>query len=211
MEALLSSFLGSLLQTHTAPSSFLSPHPISIPQRSSFFPHSPPSFPARGSAVIGWRELLSVERAQAVTILVAGEWNGIKLLNWAIEFYFHLVSVSVSSGSKYRSGTCDANETCPSFHCFKSTYVISSLHQQELAIPYHLELILQSSFLLPCQFRPFPVVLGGQVHVLETGSTCHPNENTAQNPRKTHWVWATRFSQYPVDPVHNAVRDVTNP
>lgn len=151
--------------------------PSPIPPPLSFFPHSPPSFPARGSAVIGWIELLSAECTPSVTILVAGEWNGIKLPNWAIKGYFHpCTSVSVGSCSKYRSGTSDANETHPPFRWFKSTYVISSSHQQELAIPYHLGLVLQLSHPVitviqtqACGFTP--AVLGGQVHEVESGST----------------------------------------
>lgn len=154
-QLLLVSFLnGSSNNTHSSKlifvptsSSISIPLPLSL-HPLSFFPHSPPSFPARGSTVIGWVELLSVECTQSVPILVAGEWKGIQLPNWAIRGYFHpCTSVSVGSCSKYRSGTNDANETCPLSHWFKSTYVISSLHQQEPAIPYHLGLILQLSSL----------------------------------------------------------------
>lgn len=115
-----------------------------------------------------------MECAPSVTILVAGEWNGIKLPNWAIKGYFHpCTSVSVGSCSKYRSGTSDANETRPPFRWFKSTYVICSSHQQELAIPNHLGLILQLSppviAALQTQACAFtPAVLVGQV---ESGST----------------------------------------
>lgn len=132
-----------ILVTTSRPS--VSPSPIPPPL--SFFSHTlllP--FPAWGRAVIGWIELLSAECTPSVTILVAGEWNGIKLPNWAIKGYFHpCTSVSVGSCSKYRSGTSGANETRPPFRWFKSTYVISSSHQQELAIPYHLGLILPLS------------------------------------------------------------------
>lgn len=122
----------------------LSPPPIPLPL--SFFSHSPSCFPPWGSAVIGWIELLSTECTPSVTILVAGEWNEVKLPNWAITSYFHpCTSVSVGSCSKYRSGTGDVNETRPPFHWFKSTYVISSLHQEEPATRYHLALILQLS------------------------------------------------------------------
>lgn len=40
-------------------------------------------------------------------------------------------SVSAGSCSKYRSGSSDSKETRPLFHWFKSTYVISSLHQEK--------------------------------------------------------------------------------
>lgn len=103
---------------------------------------------------------------------MAGEWNEIKLPNWAIKGYFHpCTSVSVGSCSKYRSGISDANETRPPFHWFKSTYVISSSHPQELVIPYHLGLILQLSppvsTVLQTQACVFS--LRGQVHELESG------------------------------------------
>lgn len=108
---------------------------------------------------------------------MAGDWNGIKLPNWAIKGYFHpRTSVSVGSCSKYRSGTSDTNETRPPFQWFKSTYVISSPHHQELAIPYHLGLILQLSppviTVLQTQACVFShAVLRGQVREAKSGST----------------------------------------
>lgn len=195
------------------PASCLSVSLSPIPPPLSFFPHSPPSFSAQGSAVIGWIEPLSAECAPSVTILVAGEWNGIKLPNWAIKGYFHpCTSVSVGSCSKYRSGTSDANETRPLFRWFKSTYVISSSHQQELPIPYHLGLILQlSSPVISglCFYSCSPCRSGGK---WEYGLEQHVSIwMLSTNPRKTCWVWPTSSSWYPVIPVHNAGREVTNP
>lgn len=107
--------------------------PPPVPPPLSFFPHLPLSWHAWGRTMTEWSELLYTERSPSVTIVVAGEGNGIKVPNWAIKGYFcPCMPVSVGSCSKYRSGTSDANETCPPFQWFKSTYVISSLNQQKL-------------------------------------------------------------------------------
>lgn len=183
-------------------------HPPTPPPL-SFFPHLPPSYSAWGRTMSGWSEPLLTQCSPSVTILVAGEGNGIKLPNWAIKGYFcPCMPVSVGSCSKYRSGTSDANETCPPFHWFKSTYVIPSSDQQELAIPYHLGLILQLSLpvitLLPTQscpvfyfffflffFLPLEVrCMRVKVGVWVKGAMCfHLVDDTV--PRKALWVWPT--------------------
>lgn len=224
----ISSFVGSCLNgfSNNKHSSKLilvatscpSASPSPIPPPLSFFPHSPPSFPARGSTVIGWIELLSAECAPSVTILVAGDWNGIKLPNWAIKGYFHpCTSVSVGSSSKYRSGTSDTNETCPPFRWFKSTYVISSLAwtgaDHTLACgPDPAVISCHCCFTKSrlCVFSFSSLRSGAQVlaRVLEQRVSIW---TSSLNPRKTCWVWPTSSSQYPVIPVHNAAREVTNP
>lgn len=199
-------------------------HPPTPPPL-SFFPHLPPSYSAWGRTMSGWSEPLLTQCSPSVTILVAGEGNGIKLPNWAIKGYFcPCMPVSVGSCSKYRSGTSDANETCPPFHWFKSTYVIPSSDQQELAIPYHLGLILQLSLpvitLLPTQSCPvfyfffflfLFFTLGGQVHEGKSGSM-----GERSNVFPFGWWHSSKKStlgvtyEYPAVPVHSYGREVTD-
>lgn len=173
--------------------------PLLFPTLSSFLPCP------RERCDWGNRAALCRVLCPSVTILVAGDWNGIKLPNWAIRAIFiparlflwaHAPNIDLAQVTLMKHVRL--------FRWFKSTYVICSPRQQEPAIPSHLGLILQLSppviTVSQTQARVFSrAALRGRLWEVEKWeygwrSNVFTVGRGSRNPRKTCWVWPTSFS-----------------